>query len=208
MVPGECFIVRKEQFAMLPILSPQNSWRGFKPQATEPLRNRPCEEAARFKAMFDHQGRSTNNLSTGEIMKMNHIQSNSKSNITAFFSRMSRVTITAVAVVSFLLLTSLIGSVTASTPTPTPTPPVPLIHQGSIQVRLATVASGLTAPLELTSPADGSGRLFINQQTGQILILENGSILPTPFLDVSGRMVTLMPDYDERGLLGFAFHPD
>ena len=112
----------------------------------------------------------------------------------------------AVAVVSFLFLTSL-GGVRAD-PTLTPTPPVPLIQKGSIQLRLSTVATGLTAPLEVSSPADGSGRLFINQQTGQILILENGSILPTPFLDVSSRMVTLMPDYDERGLLGFAFHPD
>src|SRR5439155_9957714 len=84
----------------------------------------------------------------------------------------------------------------------------PLIQKGSIRLNFSTVASGLTAPLEVSSPADGSGRLFINQQTGQILILENGSILPTPFLDVSGRMVPLMPDYDERGLLGFAFHPD
>jgi glucose/arabinose dehydrogenase len=142
------------------------------------------------------------------IIKMNHMQSNSKSNITAFFPRISQVTTTAVAVVSLLLLTSLIGSVTAGTPTPTPTPPVPLIQQGSIQLTFSTVASGLTAPLEVSSPADGSGRLFIVQQTGQILILENGSILPTPFLDVSGRMVILMPEYDERGLLGFAFHPD
>lgn len=104
----------------------------------------------------------------------------------------------------------MIGNVTVSepTPTPTPTPPVPLIQKGSIQLKLATVASGLTAPLEVSSPADGSGRLFINQQTGQILILKDGAILPTPFLDVSARMVILMPDYDERGLLGFAFHPD
>ena len=28
-----------------------------------------------------------------------------------------------------------------------------------------------------------------------------------PFLDVRARMVALMPDYDERGLLGLAFHP-
>ena len=112
------------------------------------------------------------------------------------------------AVLSLLLLTSLAGLRADPTPTPTPTPPVPLIQKGSIRLNFSTVASGLTAPLEVSSPADGSGRLFINQQTGQILILENGSILPTPFLDVSSRLVPLMPEYDERGLLGFAFHPD
>ena len=30
----------------------------------------------------------------------------------------------------------------------------------------------------------------------------------TPFLDLRDRVVPLMPDYDERGLLGLAFHPD
>lgn len=91
---------------------------------------------------------------------------------------------------------------------PEGTPPVPLIEQGAVQVKLATVASGLTAPLELTSANDGTGRLFIVQQTGQIRILRNGAILPTPFLNVASLLVPIMPDYDERGLLGFAFHPD
>ena len=52
----------------------------------------------------------------------------------------------------------------------------------------------VTAPL-VSSPADGSGRLFIVQQTGQVLILQNGAVLPTPFIDVSARMVELMPEY-------------
>ncbi|HZS18527.1 MAG TPA: hypothetical protein VFA51_11410, partial [Candidatus Udaeobacter sp.] len=68
---------------------------------------------------------------------------------------------------------------------PEGTPPVPLIEQGAVQVKLATVASGLTAPLELTSANDGTGRLFIVQQTGQIRILRNGAVLPTPFLNVA-----------------------
>jgi glucose/arabinose dehydrogenase len=97
---------------------------------------------------------------------------------------------------------------TANVATPEATPPVPLITQGSIKLRLATVVSGLTAPLELTSAPDGTARRFIVQQTGQILILQSGAILPTPYLDVSSRLVPLMPEYDERGLLGFAFHPD
>lgn len=33
-------------------------------------------------------------------------------------------------------------------------------------------------------------------------------LLPEPFLDISAKLVDLMPDYDERGLLGLAFHPD
>ncbi len=91
---------------------------------------------------------------------------------------------------------------------PSPTPPLPLIERGPIQLEFQTVASGLTAPLEVTSPADGSGRLFIVEQAGRVRILQGGNLLPTAFLDVTGRLVPLTPEYDERGLLGFAFHPD
>ena len=86
----------------------------------------------------------------------------------------------------------------------TPTP----IQQGTIELGVKAVASGLTAPVQLSGAADGSGRLFIVQQTGQIVILSSGAVLPIPFLDVSSRLVPIMPDYDERGLLGLAFHPD
>ena len=149
------------------------------------------------------------------------MQSNTKSNARAFFSRIWPVAApdgsgvvrsswhcnAALLVMLSALFLSPLASLRAD-PTPTPTPPVPLIRKASVALKLSTLATGLTAPLEVTSPADGSGRLFIVQQTGQILILENGAVDPTPFLDVSGRMVVLMPDYDERGLLGFAFHPD
>ncbi len=94
------------------------------------------------------------------------------------------------------------------TPTPSPTPPVPLIGKGPIKLTLETVASGLTAPIDASNPADGTGRLMIIQQTGKAVILKDGSILPTPFLDVTARLVTLSPGYDERGFLGLAFHPD
>ena len=35
-----------------------------------------------------------------------------------------------------------------------------------------------------------------------------GERLETPFLDLRDRMVTLLEGFDERGLLGLAFHPD
>ncbi len=74
-------------------------------------------------------------------------------------------------------------------------------------IELETVASGLVAPLGVTHAGDGSGRLFITEQTGQIRIVENGNLLATPFLDISGRLPTLNTFFDERGLLGVAFHP-
>jgi glucose/arabinose dehydrogenase len=60
---------------------------------------------------------------------------------------------------------------------------------------------------------DGRGiadnRLFVIDQIGKIWIIdENGNKLPEPFLDITSKVVPLNPNYDERGLLGFAFHPD
>lgn len=99
----------------------------------------------------------------------------------------------------------MVGSVVvAGAPVVTPTP----IPQGSLQIKLKAVATGLSSPLEITSANDGTNRLFIVEQTGQVRILQGKRLVATPFLNVSNRLVTLMPDYDERGLLGFAFHPD
>ena len=76
-------------------------------------------------------------------------------------------------------------------------------------VGLELVADGFAAPLALMPSGDGSGRLFIMDQVGQIWILSpEGNLLEQPFLDVSDRMVELSDNYDERGLLGLAFHPN
>jgi glucose/arabinose dehydrogenase len=83
------------------------------------------------------------------------------------------------------------------------------IEQGDLTFDLKTVASGLPAPVLVTHAGDGSGRIFIVDQRGKILILQDGQILPTPFLEVlPPELVTVNNGYDERGLLGLAFHPD
>jgi glucose/arabinose dehydrogenase len=75
-------------------------------------------------------------------------------------------------------------------------------------VGLRLVADGLTAPVALVQAPDGSGRRFVVDQTGTVRVLTaDGTLLAAPFLDVRSRMVALMPEYDERGLLGLAFHP-
>ena len=81
------------------------------------------------------------------------------------------------------------------------------IPKGDITIRLETVALGLTAPVGVTHAGDQSGRLFIVDQPGQIRIVQDGNLLPTPFLDLSGKLPALNPFFDERGLLGLAFHP-
>jgi glucose/arabinose dehydrogenase len=75
-------------------------------------------------------------------------------------------------------------------------------------VGLRLVADGFTSPVTLASPPDGSGRLFIVDQIGLIRVLSpSGTLAPAPFLDLRSRIVPLMPEFDERGLLGLAFHP-
>jgi hypothetical protein len=79
----------------------------------------------------------------------------------------------------------------------TPDPP-----DGTEPVALQLVASGLVFPLHLTAP-DGDTRLFIVEKGGTIRIVKDGSLLPSPFLDISGQVSTGR----EQGLLGLAFHP-
>lgn len=83
------------------------------------------------------------------------------------------------------------------------------IARGNVAVAFETVAKGLTAPLGVTHANDGSGRLFIWEQSGQIRIVnKDGALLPTPFLDISSKLPDLGSFFDERGLLGLAFHPN
>src|SRR5215472_17910456 len=65
------------------------------------------------------------------------------------------------------------------------------------------VVSGLSLPLDLEQSGDNSGRLFVVEQGGLIKIIQNGSVLPTPFLDISAKVI----DQSEMGLLGVTFHP-
>lgn len=74
-------------------------------------------------------------------------------------------------------------------------------------VQFVPIAQGLDLPLYVTHSGDGSGRLFIVERTGRIRLHDGSRLLPTPFLDISDRVLTTARFGDERGLLGLAFHP-
>lgn len=74
-------------------------------------------------------------------------------------------------------------------------------------VLLEIVAGGFTSPVALVDPDDGSDRLFVVDQMGLIWIVSEGQRLEPPFLDLREQVVELNSFYDERGLLGLAFHP-
>lgn len=76
-------------------------------------------------------------------------------------------------------------------------------------IDLVLVAENLVSPVGLVSSPDDTGNLFVIDQVGKVRIIdEMGNLLEQPFLDVIDRMVSLSANYDERGLLGLAFHPD
>jgi glucose/arabinose dehydrogenase len=81
------------------------------------------------------------------------------------------------------------------------TGPVDVSHPYS----LTYIAGGIPFPVAMADPHDGSGRLFIAGQEGRIYILQNGQVLPQPFLDIDPLVIERR---EEQGFLGLAFHPN
>ena len=69
---------------------------------------------------------------------------------------------------------------------------------------LERVAEGLMSPVFVTSPP-GDERLFVVEQGGRIMIIDDGVLQERPFLDISDRVEG---PGNEQGLLGLAYHPD
>jgi glucose/arabinose dehydrogenase len=74
-------------------------------------------------------------------------------------------------------------------------------------VTLESVIEGLTAPINIADPDDGSDRLFVLEQHGVVQTLKDAT-LGEPLLDLRPHLLELRQDFEERGLLGFALHPD
>jgi glucose/arabinose dehydrogenase len=66
------------------------------------------------------------------------------------------------------------------------------------------VASGVTSPVDIQFPKDGTDRMFIVEQPGRIRVVEQGQVLARPFLDMTDRVDS---QGNEQGLLGLAFDP-
>ncbi|MGG1679019.1 PQQ-dependent sugar dehydrogenase [Neobacillus sp. NRS-1170] len=80
-----------------------------------------------------------------------------------------------------------------------------------VKVRLSPIVSQINLPTVLKTtilPGDTTERLFIVTQVGEIFYIVNSSL--RTFLDIRPRIIKLGESeggYDERGLLGLAFHP-
>lgn len=73
---------------------------------------------------------------------------------------------------------------------------------------IAPGAWGGRLPIGVVQPPGEDEDLYVIDQRGEILIVRDGAILPTPFLDLTDDVNWGGADGDERGLLGLAFHPD
>ncbi len=112
-----------------------------------------------------------------------------------------------------LLLGALLPSIALSHPVFAPfddTQFAPIERFGPL-IALETVATGFTAPNKgATAPGDHD-HLYVVDQPGIVWKVELESGSKTVFLDVRSRLVTLgflgPNTFDERGLLGLAFHP-
>jgi glucose/arabinose dehydrogenase len=101
------------------------------------------------------------------------------------------------------------GSTASLAPTSASSTAAPTQTQATAteDIALRVVVEGLSTPVGLVVAPDESDRSFVLEQTGKIHVLRDGRLLSQPFLDLSRKVVRLSPDYDERGLLGLAFHP-
>jgi hypothetical protein len=73
------------------------------------------------------------------------------------------------------------------------------------EISLEMVAGGFSRPVAVRHPGDGSGRLFVVEQDGRILVVEDATVRDEPFLDISSQVES---GGNEQGLLGLAFHPN
>jgi glucose/arabinose dehydrogenase len=127
-----------------------------------------------------------------------------------------------VAVLVFLLLSGCSGGSDEPEGTPQPTSsggeettvPAPSTDTGGTDdvgppgrggpLEIREFVSGLEAPVHATAAPGEPGRLYVVEQSGRIRIVENGRLLPAPFLDLVGEIAY----GGEQGLLSVAFHPE
>ncbi len=82
-----------------------------------------------------------------------------------------------------------------------PPDPVPV----SSELNAEVVVSGLSQPVFAGAPSGDNNRLFVVEKAGQIRIVRDNTLAPTPFLDITDRVEA---SAGERGLLGLAFAPE
>jgi glucose/arabinose dehydrogenase len=83
---------------------------------------------------------------------------------------------------------------------------VQTVHAQSI--KSVRIASGLARPIYLTHAPGDPSRMFVIEKQGRVRVIKDGTLLPTPFIDIDPLVTGGTSSNSEQGLLGLAFHPD
>ena len=81
----------------------------------------------------------------------------------------------------------------------------PPVNTPDDTIVLTRIAGGLDRPIFVTYAPGDRSRVFIIEKPGRIRVVENGTLLATPFLDISGPV---NDGGNEQGLFSMAFDPD
>ena len=79
-----------------------------------------------------------------------------------------------------------------------------LVAGSGSNLALSPVASGLNMPMYAISPASDPHRLYIVERSGDVRVMVDGVMQPTPFLDIHTQVSTAT----EQGMSTIAFPPD
>ncbi len=80
---------------------------------------------------------------------------------------------------------------------------VPAAARGREESTHLVRVAHFSAPVYATAAPGEPGKLYVVEQAGRILVLENGNIRPAPFLDIRAKVRS----GGEQGLLSVAFDP-
>lgn len=95
------------------------------------------------------------------------------------------------------------GAVLASPSLPSSPPPL-ASEEAPWPIVPGPAIAGFDRPVHVTHAADGSGRLFVVEQSGRIRVVVDGRVAPAPFANLRPHLGAVG---GEQGLLGLAFHP-
>lgn len=118
--------------------------------------------------------------------------------------RLGRIALLSVALISLTVL-AVIAAQQFTAFAFNDTAPLNAPLQVGFSVGVEQVVSGFNQPLYVTHAGDGSGRLFVVEKAGRIMIVRDGQLMARPFLDITDRVGSRAY---EQGLLGLAFDPE
>ncbi|MCA1834039.1 MAG: sorbosone dehydrogenase family protein [Actinomycetota bacterium] len=85
-----------------------------------------------------------------------------------------------------------------------PIPRANAVVLSRLRVNFSRVNTGLSSPVAIAAPNDGTGRIFVVEQAGRVRMrTSSGALQSAPYLNIASKVQS----GGERGMLGIAFHP-